>query len=134
MSSEQNKKVAAEFFERFSRSDIKGALDTMTECATWWIAGKPGTTPTAGTQSKQRIARIFDSMGSQLKAGMKMTVRSSIAEGDKVALEVVSLGELKNGRVYNNEYHFLVTLRDGKISAVREYLDTQHVVATWFQP
>jgi ketosteroid isomerase-like protein len=25
-------------------------------------------------------------------------------------------------------------VRDGKISAVREYLDTQHVVATWFQP
>jgi ketosteroid isomerase-like protein len=65
---------------------------------------------------------------------MKMTVKSSIAEGDKVALEVVSVGELKNGRVYNNEYHFLVTIRDGEISAVREYLDTQHVVATWFQP
>lgn len=27
----------------------------------------------------------------------------------------------------------LLTIRDGKISSVREYLDTQHVFAIWFQ-
>jgi hypothetical protein len=32
-----------------------------------------------------------------------------------------------------NEYHVLMTIRNGKISVVREYLDTQHVFATWFQ-
>jgi ketosteroid isomerase-like protein len=52
--------------------------------------------------------------------------------GDKVAVEVESYGELKNGRVYKQEYHPLITIRDGRISAVREYLDTQHVFATWF--
>jgi uncharacterized protein len=50
-----------------------------------------------------------------------------------VALEVESDGELLNGRRYNQQYHFLLTVREGKISAVREYLDTQHVFATWFQ-
>ena len=72
-------------------------------------------------------------MAGQLKNGLKLTVKSSIAEGDKVALEVESYGELQNGRIYNQEYHLLITIRDGKISAVREYLDTQHVFATWFQ-
>jgi len=72
-------------------------------------------------------------MASQLKDGLKMTVKGLIAEGDKVAVEVESYGELQNGRVYNNEYHFSITIRDGKISEVREYLDTQHVFATWFQ-
>jgi hypothetical protein len=33
-------------------------------------------------------------MVKQLKDGMEITVKSAIAEGDKVALEVVSLGEL----------------------------------------
>jgi uncharacterized protein len=133
MSIEQNKKIAAEFFALFSASDVAGALGLMTDDATWWIAGKPGQLPAAGTHSKEQMARLFDNMVGQLPNGIKMTVKGIIAEGDKVALEVESYGELRNGRVYNQEYHFLLTIRDGSISAVREYLDTQHVFATWFQ-
>jgi hypothetical protein len=51
-----------------------------------------------------------------------------------VALEVESYGKLKNGRIYNQQYHTLMVIRDGKISAVREYLDTQHVFEVWFKP
>ena len=53
--------------------------------------------------------------------------------GSKVALEVESRGELTNGRIYDQRYHFLIELRDGKICAVREYLDTQHAHSVWFQ-
>ena len=41
---------------------------------------------------------------------------------------------LTNGRIYNQQYHFLLTFRDGKISAVREYLDTQHANDVWLRP
>src|SRR4030095_6749577 len=99
-----------------------------------WIPGKPEQLPAAGEYSKERIARLFYRMDGQLKDGLKLTVKSGLAEGDKVAVEVESYGELQNGRVYNQQYHVLMTVRDGKISAVREYLDTQHVFATWFQP
>ena len=133
MSIEQNKRVAADFFARFSANDIAGALDLMTDDATWWIPGKPDQLPAAGDHSKKQIARLFYNMAGQLKNGLRLTVKSAIAEGDKVALEVESYGELQNGRIYNQQYHLLITLRDGKISAVREYLDTQHVFATWFQ-
>jgi ketosteroid isomerase-like protein len=134
MSIEQNKRVVGEFFARFSAHDIAGALDMMTGDATWWIAGQPESFAVAGLHSKEQIARLFDNMAGQLKGGLKMTVQGSIAEGDRVAVEVESYGELRNGRVYHNQYHFSMIIRDGKISAVREYLDTQHVFATWFQP
>jgi uncharacterized protein len=134
MSIEDNKSLAKEFFARFSANDIPGALETMTDDATWWIAGKPEQLSAAGTYSKERIARLFHNMVGQLKDGLKMTVKSLIAEGDMVAVEIESYGELRNGRVYNQEYHVLIAIRDGKISAVREYLDTQHVFATWVQP
>lgn len=133
MSIEQNKKTASEFFALFSAGDVAGALGLMTDDATWWIAGKPEQLPAAGTHSKEQMARLFQNMVGQLPNGIKMTVKSAIAEGDKVALEAESYGELRNGRVYNQEYHFLLTIRDGRISSVREYLDTQHVFATWFQ-
>ena len=60
-----------------------------------------------------------------------MNVISSLAEGGRVALEVTSSGDLKNGRLYRQEYHFLLEFRDGKICAVREYLDTQHTHDVW---
>jgi ketosteroid isomerase-like protein len=105
----------------------------MADDATWWVSGKPELLRAAGVHGKEQIAQIFHAMMGQLKNGLKMTVKSLIAEGDRVALEVESYGELQNGRIYNNEYHTLMTVRDGKISEVREYLDTQHVFATWFQ-
>jgi ketosteroid isomerase-like protein len=133
MSTEQNKQLVTDFFARLSANDLAGALSSLAEDATWWIAGKPESLPAAGSYHKEKIARLIGGMGSQLKDGMRMTVKGLIAEGDRVAVEAESYGELKNGRVYNQEYHFLITVRDGKISAVKEYLDTQHVFATWFQ-
>jgi uncharacterized protein len=60
-----------------------------------------------------------------------MTVTSVIAEGDRLAVEVQSQGDLKNGRRYRQQYHFAIELRDGRICAVREYLDTQHAYDVW---
>ena len=133
MSIENNKKLASELLSRLSDKDIDGALAMMADDATWWIAGKPGSLPVVGTLSKEQIARLFNRMTSQLSDGLRMNVKSMIAEGDRVALEVESYGELNNGRVYNQEYHMLMVIGDGKIKAVREYLDTQHVFDVWFK-
>ena len=134
MDLEQNKRLVSEFFARFSRSDIAGALHAMTDDATWRVPGKAELMPAAGDYDKERLGRLFHRMVGRLKDGLTMTVKGLVAEGDKVAVEVVSHGELVNGRVYDQEYHFLMTVRDGKISAVREYLDTQHAFAVWVQP
>ncbi|HKX26280.1 MAG TPA: nuclear transport factor 2 family protein [Blastocatellia bacterium] len=134
MSIEQNKEIAAQFFAHFNAGNVAGALEMMSEDATWWIPGKPDQLPVAGPHNKEQITGILSSLTGELKNGLKMTIKGSIAEGDRVAIETESYGELKNGRIYNNEYHFLLTIRDGKIREVKEYLDTQHVFAIWFQP
>jgi len=128
-----NKEIASEFFKRFSANDIPGALATMTDDATWWIAGKPGTNTVVGIQTKEQIASLFHRMVGRTKNGLRMTVKGLMAEGNKVAVEAESYAELTNGRIYNQEYHTLMEFRDGRICAVREYLDTQHVLAVWFQ-
>ncbi|MEO7641048.1 MAG: nuclear transport factor 2 family protein [Ramlibacter sp.] len=133
-STQSNRQVATEFYRRFDAGDIPGVLETMADDATFWIAGKPGSNPSVGLHSKAEMAVMFGRIMKQLPRGLKMTVKGVTAEGDRVALEVESYGELHNGRVYNQEYHALMTIRDGRISAVREYMDTQHVAAVWFAP
>jgi len=132
MNSADNKALAGQFFARFSAGDLTGAVALLADDVTWWSAGKPGLGPVTGVRNKERIARVFRSMSEQLKSGLAMNVKGMVAEGDKVAVEVESHGELRNGRLYNNEYHFLLTMRDGKIAAAKEYYDTHHVHATWF--
>ena len=134
MDSQHNKQLAARFFERFDANDIDGALALMSDDATWWLAGKPDRIPGVGLLDKASIARLFRRMTARLEDGLRMQVVGAIAEGDAVALEVRSHGVLKNGRVYENEYHTLMRLRDGLIHEVREYYDSQHVFEVWYQP
>ena len=134
MTVEDNKATAREFFARFTANDITGALATMTDDATWLIPGKKERNPTAGLYSKEKIGRLFLRMTGALKDGLHMSVKSCIGEGNRVALEVESSGDLINGRFYRQEYHMLMEFRDGRIAAVREYLDTQHAYDVWVSP
>jgi len=128
---QRNKQATAVLFERISVGDLDGVLGLLADDATWWIAGKPERLPTAGLYAKPRVAKLLRGMQSGLRGHLKMTLLGAIAEGDRVAAEVQSAGELANGRRYRQEYHFLITFRDGLITAVREYLDTQHVHDVW---
>lgn len=134
MGVEANKQLGRDLLARISANDIAGVLDLLDDDVIWWIAGKPSAQPVCGEHDKRWMARLFHNMVSQFDGAMQMTVRGLIAEGDKVAVEVVGDGKLRDGRRYQNEYHLLLTIRDDKIAAVREYLDTQHVVETWFTP
>lgn len=126
MSLEANKKLVADFLSHFGRKDVQGALDRMTADATWWIGGKPALFPLAGTKTKAQIGEILNGLVPTTKDGLAITPSGMVAEGDLVACEAESLGILANGRTYNNLYHFLFRIRDGKIASVKEYLDTMH--------
>lgn len=126
MSLEENKKIVAEYFAHFKRKEVQAALDKMTPDATWWIGGKPELFPICGLKTKAEMGEILMSLVMTTQDGLAITPKSMIAEGNKVAVEAESYGVLGNGRIYNNEYHFLVEVRDGMIASVREYLDTMH--------
>jgi uncharacterized protein len=100
VSTADNRKLAEELFARLSAGDVPGALATMTDDATWLAAGRRELLPAAGNYNKEKLGRFFNPMLGQLKNGLKMTMKGMIAEGDRVALEAESYGELKNGRIY----------------------------------
>lgn len=126
MSLDANKKLVADFFAHFGRKDVQGALNMMSADATWWIGGKPALFPICGLKSKSEIGDLLNSLVPGTQDGLRITPKSMVAEGNKVACEAESYGVLANGRTYNNEYHFLLEIRDGKIASVKEYLDTMH--------
>lgn len=60
-------------------------------------------------------------MSARMKKPLELRLLAMTAEDDKVAVESDSHGEMLDGRVYENSYHFLFTFKGGKIREVKEY-------------
>ena len=128
MSTEQNKQIVREFFERFSAGDVPGALGLLDDAVIWRAMGREGGLPMSGEMNKDGIGNLIGVVRDTFPPeGMKLTPTGWTAEGDRVALEMESYGEMTNGKVYNNHYHFSIVVSDGKIASLREYMDTYHV-------
>jgi ketosteroid isomerase-like protein len=130
---DDNRKIITEFMEVFSSGDVDGILSYLSDSATWWVAGNiPGI---SGTKDKAAFGEMLSGISEATTTGaIRLTPLGITAEGDRVAVETESYTELKNGRVYNNLYHFLFEVRDGKIESVKEYLDTEHTTAVFVTP
>lgn len=118
MGTAESASVVKAFFEAMQTGGFEAAMAHAHPDFTWWAAG-------AG-EIQGQLANIGKLLADNMKAPMTMKVHAMTAEGDRVAVEAESYGELKNGAVYNNQYHFLFIVRDGKIKAVKEYNDTKH--------
>ena len=126
MSTENNKQLVRKaFFEQLVAGDIDGYLASVADDYTHTI---PGKSALAGTMTKAQFTEMLQGTGMFFPNGIKMTIKGMIAEGDRVAVEAESYAELADGNVFNNEYHFLFEIRDGKIQAAREYMCTAHVL------
>ncbi len=119
---EANKALVAEFFAAMSRGDIESLLDAYAEDG---YVQTMGNTLISGKYSKDQIRTFADGIYEAFPKGLTFTVRGITAEGERVAVEAESQGDHISGRSYNNFYHFLFTIRDGKIAHLHEYLDTE---------
>jgi ketosteroid isomerase-like protein len=115
-----NKETALKFVESMSAGQMD--LSLLTDDIQWWVPGR-------GLMSKEDFFALAGTFQDMLKDRISLTVHGVTAEGDRVAIEAESYGELKNGKIYNNTYHFLFVFRGGKICLSKEYNDSQH--AAW---
>jgi uncharacterized protein len=99
--------------------------------ASWTLDGR---LPLSGTW-KGRDAIIDDFFGrarTLLEPGsVELEVTSLTAEGDRVALEWTSRARTSGGEPYENRCIGVFTLADGRITAVREYMDTDYALTAF---
>jgi len=126
LSTEQNKRIAAEYLDAVAIPDVDRAMALLHDDAACHIIGKPELFPMAGQLTKSALRKLISDSAGLFDGGMKITITGTTAEGDRVAVEAFSNGSFANGRKYNNTYHFLFVIRDGKIHVLKEYFDTQH--------
>ena len=118
---EANKELVREYWRRINELQSSAVLELCTDDFVFWFPGANG-----GFQTREQCRTTFDSIFDIFPEGLRFTLYEMTAEGERVALEAESHGVHKSGKPYNNHYHFLFRVRDGKIAEIREYADTQH--------
>jgi ketosteroid isomerase-like protein len=124
------KEVVRAFFAVFSSGDVEKILECLTDDATWWVAGSIPNM--SGENSKTVLGTVLRYAVTLYKGhALRITPSSMISEGNSVAVEADGYAELNDGRVYLNQYHFRIQVQGTRIQRVREYSDTQHMLATF---
>ncbi len=120
----ENKKVVQSFIECVVKGNIEGAMDSFADDATWWL---PGTLPLSGTyKGKKAILEDFFGRSQPLLVpnSLSLDIKNVIGEGDCVVVEWIARAETVKGRNYENYYNLVFEIKNNKIQAVREYVDT----------
>ena len=118
---DQNKKITKEFFEALSTGSNK-YLDFYTDDSIIWTAGNNAI---GGTRTKEEVVGFAQNILAAFPTGIKFNISGITAEGDRVAVEIDGEAVHASGETYNNQYHFLLIIKDGKILELKEYMDTQ---------
>jgi hypothetical protein len=126
-----NKDLVARFIEAMRVSDVDALRQMTTDDFRWWIAGKPDYLQTAGEHDKAFFIGFFGSGGETFPNGVKFDVTGMVAEGNKVAAEAHLTATTAMGGEYDNAYHFLFEIADGRIKRMKEYMDTHHAKVTF---
>ncbi len=114
---EDNRALAIRFIQRMKPC---GGIDEtlISDDFRWWAPG-------LGSSDKTQMRALIDQLKPIMPRMPDMTIAGSTAEGERIALEVSGKCELADGRRYDNEYHFLIFVRDGRVRLVKEYTDTK---------
>jgi uncharacterized protein len=127
------KQVVQRYLDALLDGDIETIRDSFAEDATWTIYGD---LPIAGPwEGRDRIVDDFLSTvgGTLFEAGTQsFEFPTLLAEGDTVALEWRVRARTAGGADYDNAYCGIFTVRDSRISSVREYLDSGYAARTLF--
>jgi ketosteroid isomerase-like protein len=119
--SEQNKQVVLKFIEAMGASNGAEAAPCLDPEA-FTLAKSFG--KFAGIRRYETILGTIDAFKKLVPTGLRPTIHSVTAEGDRVAVEWEGNALTCEGKPYNNQYCMVFTLRDGKIIQVNEYFCT----------
>ena len=121
-----SKQVVERYVAAVAAGDEQAIRDSFAEDATWWLGGD---LPISGTwNGREAIMGDFlaTAMAFYEPGSVSLEVTGLLAEGDQVTLEWTSRARTAAGEPYENFCIGVFTVRNGRIVAVREYMDTQY--------
>ena len=124
MSIEENVQTVKDFFAAMGSYNKQDLLALVAEDIEWIIPGEDW--PLAGThRGHAELAAVLQKASEEVE----MTYPEPpefVAQGDRVLVVGVATGKIKaTNKPFKDDWVFDITVRDGKVKNIREYIDTQ---------
>ena len=123
MSTHKNVQTVKDFFAAIGRGDREGLLALVAEDIEWIIPGEDW--PLAGThRGHAGLADLLQTASKSIETSTEP--REFVAQGDRVLVVGFAKGKIKaTNKTFDDHFVFAITVRDGKLTNIREYIDTQ---------
>jgi uncharacterized protein len=124
MSIEDNVRTVKAFFAAMGGGDKQALLALAAENIEWIIPGKDW--PLAGThRGHAGVAELLQTASNELETSFPAPPEF-VAQGDRVLVIGSAKGSVKaTGKAWVDDWVFAITVRDGRLTNIREYVDTQ---------
>ena len=124
MSTQENVQVVKDFFAAMGRGGKQGLLALSAEDIEWIIPGEDW--PLAGThRGHAGLAAVLQKASETVETSFPEPPEF-VAQGDRVLVVGVATGKIKaTNRTFEDHWVFDTAVRNGKLTNVREYIDTQ---------
>jgi uncharacterized protein len=124
MSTQQNVEVVKNFLAALGRRDKQGLLALSAEDMEWIIPGENW--PLAGTHRGHAGLEALLQRANEKVETSYPEPPEFIAQGDRVLIIGFATGRIKaTNRTFEDHWVFAITVRNGKVTNIREYIDTQ---------
>ena len=124
----ENKNVMRRYVNALQAEDAAAVSTFFADDATWTLLA--GDLPMSGTwRGRDRIMDGFfaTAMANYQPGSIKLETTAMVADRDQVVLQWTSRARTLDGQRYENGCIAIFTVHDGKIHAVREYMDTLYL-------
>ena len=124
MSIEKNIQTVKDFFAAISRGDREALLALVAEDIEWIIPGEDW--PLAGThRGRAGVADAFQKASEEVPFSYPEPPEY-VAQGDRVLVIGFAKGKITaTNKAFEDHFVFDITVRDGKLARIREFIDTQ---------
>ena len=124
MRTQQNVEIVKIFLAALGRRDKRGLLALSAEDIEWIIPGEDW--PLAGTHRGHAGLETLLQRANETVETSYPEPLEFIAQGDRVLIIGFATGRIKaTNRTFEDHWVFASTVRNGKVTNIREYIDTQ---------
>ena len=124
MSTEKTVQIVKDFFAALSSGDKQGLLALSADDIEWIIPGEDW--PLAGThRGHAGLAVVLQKASDTLETSYPKPPEF-VAQGDRAMVVGFATGKIKaTNKTFEDHWVFDITVRNGKLTNIREYIDTQ---------